>query len=448
MFGVTHPDIPLEYRLDRLESEVFHQTNPEWDTPHRVERLQQTLLGNQQNGASSAPYPPGYGTDPRQQAAFGGLPAPPGQSLAPLPPMRPTMGAPRQPERTYDSPEYSKQLSRGQLEQFALTRINDDRSQQGLDAVTWDDTAYKIAKELVVDLCKRNTISHLSAKLENPDVRYTKSGGADAIFESLTGIKTPTKPTPNKAMVAKMIDQLEQQQDDRDSLMSPHATQFAYYFDWSADKSKLIGAAEVITRHSTVNDLPKEISVGDKLEVKGLITPPYKFQKITIAWEGFPQDAGNDSEDSDEALPYFPPLDYEAFARKSEHDWQKGTRLLQIGGIGLALAGGLFIPPVALAAPLIAATGSNVKPKAVSEIPVKGGVKVDGAMFEDKIQVSNGSKEGIYYITVWANRDSDGNPVAVSRRAVLAHGSGITDSKEEEKPAKKKKKADNGSKQK
>jgi hypothetical protein len=170
-----------------------------------------------------------------------------------------------------------------------------------------------------------------------------------------------------------------------------------------------------------MENLPSEAIVGDKIEIKGSVAPPYKFQKITLAWEGLANTPPDDSAESTEALPYFPPLDYEAHAIKSNKDYDKGVKFLQIAGITAAIAGGLFIPPVALAAPLIAASIGSPSPKAVSEIPVKGGVKTDGSNFTRSLTLSNQGKEGIYYVTVWATPSMGEESVAVSRRAIIAH---------------------------
>ncbi|MBX9723355.1 MAG: hypothetical protein K2X81_18265, partial [Candidatus Obscuribacterales bacterium] len=147
-----------------------------------------------------------------------------------------------------------------------------------------------------------------------------------------------------------------------------------------------------------------------------------KFQKLTLAWEGQSSGAPNDdSAETSEALPYFPPLDYEAHAAKSNRDFQGGVRILQIAGITAAIAGGLFIPPVALAAPLIAASMGTPTPKPVSEIPMKGGVKTDGSSFSHKLTLSNQGKEGIYYLTIWASSGAGDESIPVSRRAIITH---------------------------
>jgi len=95
---------------------------------------------------------------------------------------------------------------------------------------------------------------------------------------------------------------------------------------------------------------------------------------------------------------------------------------LKTAGVVAAIAGGMFIPPVALAAPLIMMSGGGgSEPKPVSDIPIKGGVKVDGGSFDAKIPIANNNKEGLYYITVYGSLGSHAQQsVAVSRRVVMA----------------------------
>lgn len=491
MFGAAHPEIPIDYRLDRLESEVFHTTNPEWPTNQRIQRLNETLVGgagtaggksstdNWEAGTPAAgdsnPYagggsgytatnagannmyspnalPPYYGASgyPYGASPYGnglgasmyGSP----NALPNSPYLMPAYGSSNAlpqadaqsssssfsmpPASQLQSADYQKELSEDEFQQAALQVINDFRQQQGLGALAPDTVASSVARDLVADNCKRNTVSHQDQHGYNPDVRYTRAGGTDCLVETLTAIKSTSKPKLNKALAYAIVKEMVSHQDDRDAISGSHATAAGFSAGWSSGHDKLIACTEIVTKQAEVASVPTEVKVGDKIDVKGVITGPYKFSRITVAWEGMSPSAGDDAEEQqDDALPYFPPLDYEAFAKHSEHDWTRTKQVLQIAGIGLALAGGVFIPPVALAAPLIAATGPVVmKPKAVSDIPIKGGVHVDGAAFSHKVQVSKENKDGIYYVTIWANTDADPTPFAISRRAILAHGTGGDDS--------------------
>jgi len=168
--------------------------------------------------------------------------------------------------------------------------------------------------------------------------------------------------------------------------------------------------------------LPTEVAVGEKLEVKGTVEAPYIFDRVNIAWEAYNGGSGSAADESEEALPYFPPLDYVAYANRADHDYSKAIFALKAAGVVAAIAGGMFVPPVALAAPLIMMAGTGTgEVKPVSDIPIKGGVKVEGSNFDAKIPISNGNKEGLYYITVYGSLGSHAQQsVALSRRVVLA----------------------------
>jgi uncharacterized protein YkwD len=460
LFGAPYTT-PIPERLDRLETEVFHKTEPSMDEQHRIERLRETVIGP---GASAAPYPPSAMPDPDAYAAqqralqqqqqqlppnanydpafgmadpgyippsgmgmggmgaMGGMGMPPQQQLpSPTPAQHRSIAMPPMPD--LNSPEFTRELDHEQASKYALEVVNEIRAYNGLSGLGWDNIAAKVAHEQVIDLSARSTVSHNSHKGENPDVRYTKAGGTDSMLESLVSLKTSGRVPLNKALVYQIIKQLTESQDDREALLAPLATQFGFSFDNNKRNDKVIAVSEVVTDVADIEPIPTDVKVGDKVEIKGTIKGPYRFAKISLAWEGMaadPEAAQAEEEEQDEALPYFPPLDYTAYSRRAEHDWEKTTRALQILGLGAVLAGSVFMPPVALAAPLMLAVGPKA-PKPVSEIPIKGGVKVSGNSFDFKSPISNDNKEGIYYITVWVEGDTENNPIAISRRAIIAH---------------------------
>jgi uncharacterized protein YkwD len=326
------------------------------------------------------------------------------------------------------------ELPHEQLEHYAMEALNQARETRGLTPVVWDDVAYKVAVEHVRDLCQHNTISHFSKNADNPDKRYTEGGGSDAVEESIIALSPASQLKPNKATVIKLLRKMVKSQDDRDSLLSPDATHFAFSFGKATDNSRdrLIGCAMIETRHGMMHPIPKEVTIGDKIDIEGVILPPYHFQKVTLAYEAVNPNGRTGMDESDEALPYFPPLDYVAFSQKGEHDWEKGASILRMAGIAAAIAGGMVIPPVALAAPLIAMAGPSGEPKPISEIPVHGGIKVQGSLFSGKIAISNSGKAGLYYLTVWAQPASGGKPIAISRRVIVAKAAVDENGKEQQ----------------
>jgi hypothetical protein len=414
MFGHSTPNIAVESRLDKLESAIFQRNYNELDNEKRIKRLKEVIIGE------DSPHTPYSEPEPR-------IYTPPATTFPPPGDLGMTVRdldkdpTPAPLFRNYGHYDLNQQLSISEAEKFAVDVLNEVREQQGANELSWEDRAYSLAAAQVADLLTRDLVSHQNARGENPDLRYTKAGGCDSLVESTIMFPSAENLHPTRQLVVKMLEALFSRQDDREALMYAHASGFAMAFQWSKDRQKLLCCTEVVTKHGQMEALPLEATVGDRIEVKGSISPPYKFQKITLAWEGLTGSPPDDSAELSEALPYFPPLDYEMHAVKSNKDYDKGVKLLQLVGITAAIAGGVFLPPVALAAPLIAATITTPTPKAVSEIPVKGGVKTDGVNFSRTLTLSNQGKEGIYYVTVWANSGVGDESVAVSRRTILAH---------------------------
>jgi hypothetical protein len=203
--------------------------------------------------------------------------------------------------------------------------------------------------------------------------------------------------------------------------LAPEATDIGIALDWSKDKDRMLGCVEIITKHGEVESIASQVRVGEKAEIRGVVSQPFKFEKITVAWEGDHTGASS-SDESEEALPYFPPLDYVAYQQKSDKDYSGTLTALRTIGVVAAIAGGVFMPPVALAAPLIAMSGTmgNNEPKPVSDIPVHGGVHVEhGSVFSARVPINNGGKEGIYYVTIWASLGNGTKVVPISRRAIM-----------------------------
>jgi uncharacterized protein YkwD len=431
--GAAQPSQPINDRLAKLETAVFKHVYSGDSLYDRTERLKNTLLGPETldpNSAAARDHDDlmPLGRSPGSSGGLGGLGGL--DSSLGLGVLDPTqLGDVGQSTSYLD--ELALKLENQEaappnvLNQFALEIVNYERRNGGLSPLINDVTADKVAEEHVKELSNRSVISHFSVKGDNPDRRYTMAGGSDAMVESVASLKTsePGNNRLSKAAVAKIVKSLLGRQDDRDALMSPDASHFGFSIAQSADKSKLLSAFEVIARHGVVDNVPVEVSVGDKLEIKGTMEAPYVFDRITVAWEATNNGANPSSADeSEEALPYFPPLDYVAYAGHSDHDYHKTILALKTIGVVAAIAGGVFIPPVALAAPLIIMSGNpGGEAKPVSDIPIKGGVKVEGASFDAKIPLSNNNKEGLYYITIYGSLGSHSQQsIPVSRRVVMA----------------------------
>jgi hypothetical protein len=413
-FGNARPYQVVDQRLDALEEAVFKKRFNDQALFDRTQRLKAVILGNVDDSLV------GFG----QEDFSTSLPPLSGLPLAETP----------SPEASYldqiaQNPENQKEADLKELQRFALELVNLARNQSGLSPLVPDELAENMASQHAADLASRNVLSHASSTGENPDLRYTITGGTDAITESVVSVKREqlNNDTLCRSAVAQVFKLMMARQDDRDAVLSPDATGLGFSLTWMNGKTRLVACAEISTKHGIMQPIAAPISVGDKVEVKGIVQQPYKFEKISLAWEGASNNLPSAADEGEEALPYFPPLDYVAFAAHAEHDYEKTMATLRTVGIIAAIAGGVFMPPVALAAPLIAMSGGMGEPKPLSDIPVHGGVKLEGLTFTGKIPFSNAGKDGIYYVTVWASSSRSGKSIPISRRAFQVGSQSMVD---------------------
>ncbi len=124
-------------------------------------------------------------------------------------------------------------------------------------------------------------------------------------------------------------------QDDRDALTSRDTTHVGFAAEWTGDRSRLIACADLVSKHAIIHPVPNEAHVDEKIDVKGVMNPPYQFVRVTLAWEGGGSNLASVADETEEALPYFPPLDYVAYQKRAEsggHD--KAIMILK--GVGIA----------------------------------------------------------------------------------------------------------------
>lgn len=421
--GHRQPAQNITERLATLETTVFRRTYTEDTLFDRTERLKKTIIGGPEvDPNSAAARDEAFGASmPGQDAMqnLGLLDGPNGASES------------AKVEHYLDEiahrPENLEAATPEQVAQFAVELVNTERRNFGLGPIAPDNNAEKIAREHVQDQARRSAISHFSDKGDGPDRRYTLAEGTDALTECVASIKTSDVGSRQlcKASAAALIKSLISRQDDRDALLNPDATHIGFAAAVGAGGDRIFGTFEVVNRHGVMGPLPTEAILGEKLEVKGVMHSPYIFDRVTLAWEGYnPEGMASASDDSEEALPYFPPLDYVAYAARSEQNHDMAINTLKAVGMVAAIGGGMFFPPIALAAPLIAISGSTSEPRPVSDIPVKGGIKLDGAAFSGKIPLSNSNKEGLYYVTIWGTLGKGQKSVPVSRRVILVKAKG------------------------
>ncbi len=427
--GSSSPADNIDHRLASLENAIFKKTFEYDSLFDRTERLKKTVLGTQEvdpNSAAGREAAAAGRSAGQHSGAVGGAAG--GASIGtdwidnPQPALE-SLTEVHYLDEQAALPENMTAASAPELGQYAVSLLNRERQAYGVAAVTPDNVAEQMAGELASDLAKRNVLSHFNSAGDGPDRRLTLLEGADALNEGIASVKTSEVGSKRmcKAAVARILKTMLGRQDDRDALLNPDATHIGFALALTADRERVVAAVEVLTRHAIMIPVASEVKVGDKIEVRGVLQSPYLFDKVTVAWESYnPEATASAPDESEEALPYFPPLDYIAYSSRSEGNHDKAMLLLKTGLIVGAVGAGLFFPPAAMAVPLIALSGGPSEIKPVSDIPVKGGIKVDGGSFAGHIPLSNNNKPGLYYVTVWAVQAKGQKSVPVSRRVLLA----------------------------
>lgn len=410
-FGKASPDEEIGARISKLENSIFARSYSTDSLFDRTERLKVTLLGTSNFQNSPGDMVDGLSTPPVENPyAYSDSAINPVDQYAYL-------------DELARNSDNQKEETVANLQAFAEELINFERKKRNLSPLEHDKLIQKMADDQMIEMLEIRHLSHNDSKGLNPDRRYTVIGGVDAVTEGLVSTSTADLNSSklSRASVCILLKKMFGRQDDRESLLAPEATHLATSFGSVANGTKILGCTEVLTRRALIHPIVKSAELGDKLEVSGIINKPYQFDRITIAWEEFYENTMEENPESDEPLPYFPPLDYLAYSTKSEKDYSKAIGALKALGVVAAIAGGMFVPPVALAAPLIimAGPGGTGELRPQSDIPVKGGVKLNGTTFKAKIPLDNESQEGIYYITVWASLGEGTRATPISRRAIL-----------------------------
>ncbi len=409
-FGQAKPKLAIEERLSLLEQAVFRVNYKSDSLFDRTQRLKVAILG--------ANDPADANQDLLDYAMLPPLLNPSSASM----PLQEEKAEVTYFEALARNANNHLPVSAESLPEFALEQVNYARSQIGLAPLKLDQLAARMAIEQMQDLRKRKLISHANQHGQNPDLRYTALGGAGAVNESIVSLKADQLADEEKytrALVARTLKILIDRQDDRDALLSPDATGFGFAVGFLPGERKAVACAEVSTEHGAITPIVIPLKIGDKVDVKGEIEAPYKFFRVSVAWEGLSNNLPAASDETEEALPYFPPLDYVSYSHRAEHDYGTAMTALRIGCLVGVIAGSMFIPPVALAAPLIAMAPGPGEAKPMSDIPLHGGVKISGSTFSGKVTLSKSGKAGIYYLTVWAMSAKSAKPVPISRRAFM-----------------------------
>ena len=253
IFGSSTPTLGIDDRLAKLENVVYKKTFPTESLFDRTERLKGTLLGLQ------SPEP-----DTSSSSRFiesGSMGGSYFDAIAAL-------------------PENQTEVPPEELQRYFLVLVNGERQKFGYAPLLPDDIANKLAKDHAAELCSRRVMTHQDLKGNNPDRRYTLAGGSDLLYESIVSINNDAGAVkPNRAIAVNLLKTIMNRQDEREAIMASDATGLGFAIDWTKEKDKIVACSDVLTRHGVIQAIPNAVQVGDKIDVRGVVMPPFHFEK-------------------------------------------------------------------------------------------------------------------------------------------------------------------------
>lgn len=302
--------------------------------------------------------------------------------------------------------------------------LNKQRSFKGLIPLTSDVIANKVANEHANDLILKGHLSYFNLKWQGPDERYTLSGGTGATTEIIKGFQSDNNSNIKltQLLTHQLIEAIVINSDDSQLAYSPYITHIGFGFALSKDKKAFVSVVEFITKRGEFEPLKPAINFGEKVEISGKVTKPYKFKAISVAYYDGVPDVETSYEinerqiyfDNENIMPYLLPQDHIAYGDTAKNNI--GKILKGIGVISAIGAAPFTGGATAVLAPVLLSSIQNGPPR---EIPLKGGIKSNsnGNLFGE-IELNFQGKPGLYFISILAEIPGINYPLVISRRTI------------------------------
>jgi len=181
------------------------------------------------------------------------------------------------------------------LQHLMLDLVNADRRKASLGAVAWDDFAAQVGMAHALEMADNGYMSHWNLQGYGPDVRYSLAGGVDAVMENVYRYwyrYNDGRPAPIQdwqKVIREAQASLMNSPGHRANILDPDHTHLGIGIAYNAQTGDVRIAQEFINRYVTLDPLPRQMRVGDKLEVRGMLLPGAAEPLINLAYEPFPQ---------------------------------------------------------------------------------------------------------------------------------------------------------------
>lgn len=174
--------------------------------------------------------------------------------------------------------------------------INRNRRALGLRPVELDELASEVADRHCFDMLKGDFLSHWNPAGLKPYMRYSNSGGVDAVVENVSALWGSVSFNPEyiyntlEELHMRMFNEQPPNDGHRQSIIGPQHTHVGIGIAYSG--TALRYAEEYIARYAEIQSVPRKVKAGDRINIKGrLLSDKYDLSHIDIFYEKLPDEA-------------------------------------------------------------------------------------------------------------------------------------------------------------
>ncbi len=181
------------------------------------------------------------------------------------------------------------------LQLLILDLVNADRRAASLFPVEWDDFAAQVGTAHAQEMAEHNYMSHWNLQGYGPDVRYSLAGGADAIMENVYMYwyrYDDGRPAPIEdwaQVIREAQASLMNSPGHRANILDPDHTHIGIGIAYNAQTGDVRIAQEFVNRYVMLDTLPRQVRVGDEVDVAIALLSGASEPLINLAYEPFPQ---------------------------------------------------------------------------------------------------------------------------------------------------------------
>jgi hypothetical protein len=180
------------------------------------------------------------------------------------------------------------------FEQTMLDAINQDRREQQLQPVIWDEIAAQSAALHAADMAQHGFFSHWNQAGYGPEHRYNQVDGNASVMENIYSYGsqyTDGRPAPITdflSIIERAQDELMRSPGHRQNILMPEHTHVGVGFAYNAQTGMFLLAQEFTNHYVTLDALPEQAQVGAPLALAGTLRETASEPLLNLAYQPFP----------------------------------------------------------------------------------------------------------------------------------------------------------------